>query len=84
MNVDTYIAEFKETTINTDTTDMTHSYFLIQDDLSTDKCEEKSNSEYCVSHKFTVKSVESQKLYISVNTWDSRTYPSSCLYNPET
>ena len=84
MDETTYFTEFVETVISTDTTDLTHSYFLIQDDSSTAGCDGKSNSANCVGHKFTVKSVEAQKLYISMNTWDSRTYPTSCLYNPET
>ena len=84
MDETTYFTEFVETVISTDTTDLTHSYFLIQNDKSTTKCDYMYNSDNCAAHTFTVKSVEAQKLYISVNTWDSRTYPTSCLYNPDT
>jgi len=81
IDYQTYHSEFYQTEIHYDTSDMKHSFFLIENDVSNTE----ADGPFCgfngcssIKHTFTVKSPTTQTVYMSTYTWPVRTYPRDC------
>ena len=76
MDIDSYMTNFSQTTINQDTHSWNHAYFLMLDDqqtATTASTDSKCNG--CTQHVLKVKNLgEAQKIHVGAHVWQDRGY----------
>lgn len=81
--MDTYYTDFYETTFNFATQGLEHNWYAKFGDTGSDGSQ--GNYSWCGSQcrkrDFTVTSDRAQMIIITLQTWDSKTYPASCQGN---
>lgn len=79
MDLDTYIREFKDTSVNYPIDGKFRQAFLMLDDQGTKPGYLPWCGAKCSLHKFTLTSEIEQEIVISGHTWPKRTYPAQCI-----
>jgi hypothetical protein len=77
MDIDSYMANFSQTTVNQDTHSWYHDYFLMLDDQMTSATtSNESFCQGCTRHVLTVKNLgnEKQRIHVGAHVWQDRGY----------
>ena len=81
MTIEDYHSQGLVTVISYDTTGWYHSHFLMfRDILQEVPGEWEFCGVTCTRHKLDVTSDVAQDVYITLHTWENRSYPAGCLH----
>lgn len=78
MTIEDYYNQGLVTIISFDTTDWFEDHFLMLDDKTTPNGEWEFCGPTCTRHIIEVTSSVAQDVYVTVHTWESRSYPREC------
>ena len=78
MPYDDYWTHFTDTYVNHDTSNMYRDDWLILDDNTYSPGSDSACGPTCTRHEFTLMSLANQKVIVSANTWQDRSYPLAC------
>lgn len=78
MTVEDFYNQAESTVISFDTTSWSYDYFLMLDDQTKSPGDWDFCGETCTRHKVNVTSSIDQPVYLTVHTWDQRSYPKEC------
>ena len=78
MPYDDYFRQFEATFVNHDTSNMYRDDWLILDDHTDSPGLDSVCGETCTRHEFPLSSTVDQKVLVSANTWQYRSYPFFC------